>query len=144
MGIIIINYNYYRHHHHHHQYHNHCKVIVGTIWYSVFNNWSLATAYYYSIQAGLSIGYCEPSESSQRSQLFTIFYVLCGSSFISGSVGTILSQIINNNNSINKLNIDETMGSRITNFIYANASSILVLFYLFWIALGGYYGDSDC
>ena len=121
-------------------YHNHHKVIVGTIFYSVFNNWSLATAYYYSIQAGLSIGYCKPNESSQRSQLFTIFYVLCGSSFISGSVGTILSQVINNNISTNKLNIHETMGSRITNFIYANASSILVLFYLFWIILGGFYG----
>jgi len=41
---------------------------------------------------------------------------------------------------MNKLNIDESMGSRITNFIYSNASYIVVVFYLFWIALGGIYG----
>jgi len=55
---------------------------------------SIGTAYYYAMEAGLSIGFCEPSEVDDWSRLFTIFYVLLASSLISGSIGAVTSKLL--------------------------------------------------
>jgi hypothetical protein len=62
---------------------------VGIVFYTVYDGWTPATAFYYAMEAGLSIGFCNPVEKDDWSKLFTIFYVLIGSTIISGSVGLI-------------------------------------------------------
>lgn len=51
-----------------------------------YRSWTIAQSFYYSVQAGLSIGFGLLSETSDRSRLFTVFYILSGSSFIVGAL----------------------------------------------------------
>ena len=56
-----------------------CWVWIGIIFYKYHNNWTMSTAYYYVIDAGLSIGFCDPVEPNDMSKMFTIFYIMTGS-----------------------------------------------------------------
>lgn len=67
---------------------------VGLTFYTYYSDWTPATAYYYAMEAGLSIGFCNPVEKDDWSKLFTIFYVLVGSTIVSGSVGLIASSLV--------------------------------------------------
>lgn len=49
-------------------------------------SWTLGQSFYYSVQAGLSIGFGLLSETKDSSRLFTVFYILTGSSFIVGAL----------------------------------------------------------
>ena len=71
-----------------------CWVWLGIVFYIFKNNWDLGTAYYYAVEAGLSVGYCEPAEPDDASKLFTIFYILSGSTLVSGSLGALASRMI--------------------------------------------------
>jgi len=51
-----------------------------------YESWTVAQSFYYSVQAGLSIGYGLLSEGKESSRLFTVFYILAGSSFIVGAL----------------------------------------------------------
>ena len=66
-----------------------------------------ATAFYYAGQAGLSIGFGAPYETDDESKLFTIFFVLCGSSFICASlalfVGSALDDQVHRVMSVNRV-----------------------------------------
>merc|ERR1719203_2044596 len=48
--------------------------------------WTFAQSFYYAVQAGLSIGFGLLSETSDRSRLFTVVYILVGSSVIAGAL----------------------------------------------------------
>lgn len=67
-------------------------LLIGVLWYKYYNNWTFATAYYYALEAGFSIGFCYPVEKDDASKAFTIIYVLVGSSIIAGSLGALMTQ----------------------------------------------------
>jgi hypothetical protein len=71
-----------------------CWIFCGLVWYKYYSDWTWATAYYYTIEAGLSIGFCYPAEKEDGSKLFTIFYVLIGSSVVSGCLGLLASSMV--------------------------------------------------
>ena len=62
-------------------------VVVGVIFYTYMDNWTNATAFYYAMEAGLNIGFCKPSESSDNSKVFTIIYVVSGTIIVAGIAG---------------------------------------------------------
>ena len=67
-------------------------LLIGMLVYVYSNKWTWYNAFFYCINAGLSIGYGEIAENTtQQMHAFTIAYVLCGSSIISGSFGYFLS-----------------------------------------------------
>ena len=55
----------------------------------------MATSFYYAMEAGLSVGFCEPSEIDDWSKLFTTIYVMLGSTLISGIVITWIAELTN-------------------------------------------------
>jgi hypothetical protein len=65
-------------------------ISVGIIFYYYFYFWTVATSFYYVIEAGLSIGFCKPAENSDMSKIFTIFFVFVASSIVSGTTGLFL------------------------------------------------------
>lgn len=67
---------------------------LGILFYKYFNGWSLGTSYFYAMEAGLSIGFCEPTEASDWSKLFTIFFVVLGSTIVSGSLGAMIARMV--------------------------------------------------
>jgi hypothetical protein len=77
--------------------------ITGTIFYALYDYWTIATAFYYAMEGGLSVGFCNPAERNEYSQLFTIFFVLCGSSVVAGTLGYCVSYLSGANNSSFKL-----------------------------------------
>ncbi len=68
-------------------------VWVGILWYMYYNDWTMGTSYFYALEAGLSIGFCNPVEKDDYSKLFTIFYVVVGSTLVSGCLGALTTQI---------------------------------------------------
>lgn len=71
-----------------------CWMIVGTTFYYFYDEWRIATAFYYTLEAGLSIGYCYPSEKTDASRLFTIVHVVLGSSVVVGSLAGLGNEVI--------------------------------------------------
>ena len=69
-------------------------IVVGILWYRYFDGFTFATAYYYTVEAGLSIGFCYPSEVTDQSRIFTVFFVMTAGSLISGSLAGLMSQIV--------------------------------------------------
>lgn len=69
-------------------------ILLGLLFYSNYEGWTYATAFYYAVEAGLSVGYCYPAERDDWSKLFTIGYILLGSSVVSGSLGFFASNIL--------------------------------------------------
>ncbi len=70
--------------------------LCGVLWYKYYWRWTWATAYYYTMDAGLSIGFCSPAEKDDWSKLFTIVYVLVGSSVVSGCLGLFATSVFSN------------------------------------------------
>eukprot|EP00929_Paragymnodinium_shiwhaense_P083351 TRINITY_DN44371_c0_g1_i1.p1 TRINITY_DN44371_c0_g1~~TRINITY_DN44371_c0_g1_i1.p1 ORF type:complete len:454 (-),score=74.69 TRINITY_DN44371_c0_g1_i1:476-1837(-) len=61
--------------------------------------WNLAQSFYYSVQAGLSIGFGLLAETNDYSRLYTVFHIICGSSFIGGALGFFAQWAITTNDS---------------------------------------------
>eukprot|EP00930_Biecheleria_cincta_P040353 TRINITY_DN27653_c0_g1_i1.p1 TRINITY_DN27653_c0_g1~~TRINITY_DN27653_c0_g1_i1.p1 ORF type:complete len:435 (+),score=110.48 TRINITY_DN27653_c0_g1_i1:41-1345(+) len=56
--------------------------------------WTWQQSFYYSIQAGLSIGFGLLAETKDESRLYTIFHVLAGASFIGGALSLFARSIL--------------------------------------------------
>lgn len=69
--------------------------MIGVIFYKYYNGWTFATAFFFAMEAGLSVGFCNPVEKDNNSRAFTIVYVLVGSSIISGAIGFWMSDMFN-------------------------------------------------
>jgi hypothetical protein len=131
---------------------------MGIIFYYYYDGFTLATSYYYAMEAGLSIGFCQPSEIDDWSRLFTIGYDLLGSSVVSGAIGVLAGHLMSTRTTLIRVNhefgafslYDEvgkvTVGS-ICRFLwyhmkwlfgwYTHRSiTIVFIFFLLWIAWG--------
>lgn len=68
--------------------------LLGVIFYYYVDDWTWATSFFFAMQAGLSVGFCEPVEHSDQSRLFTVFYILLGSSVVAGSIGKFAAELL--------------------------------------------------
>lgn len=58
---------------------------LGTLFYSYYYNWPLPQSFFYSVDAGMSIGFCtDVEESKVGSRAFTIIHILLGASCVGG------------------------------------------------------------
>ena len=57
-------------------------IIVGMIFFKVYKRWTWATAFYYTTETGLSIGFFHPLDNENISRVVTIFLVLVGSTML--------------------------------------------------------------
>jgi len=93
------------------------------------------TEYYFieffldKVEAGFSVGFCDPTEKDDYSKLFTIFYVIIGTSVIGGSISVFSNQIYKESL--------ETVSSG-----HSRHKRVFILFtiLLFWILIGIFYG----
>ena len=70
-------------------------ITTGTLFYAKFNRWPLATAFFYAVDAGMSIGFCtDVRELTVRSKAFTIFFILAGASVIGGALSLLVTDLL--------------------------------------------------
>lgn len=67
---------------------------MGTIFYSVNNGYDVGQAFYMSVNVGYSIGWGYPADPSHESKIFSVIYVLIGSSAISAALGMFANHIV--------------------------------------------------
>ena len=67
-------------------------LMIGILTYMYANDWQVYDAFFYCIDAGMSIGFGEIKERDDDSMhAFTILYVWLGSSIVSGAFGYVLT-----------------------------------------------------
>jgi hypothetical protein len=60
---------------------------AGTLFYSRHNGWTLATSFFYAVDAGMSIGFCtDVRELRVSSRAFTIAYIFAGAVVVGGAL----------------------------------------------------------
>lgn len=70
-------------------------VASGTLFYSVCNEWPISQSFFYSIDAGMSIGFCtDVVETKLLSKAFTIIYILFGASIVGGALALFIQNAI--------------------------------------------------
>eukprot|EP01031_Cornospumella_fuschlensis_P036791 gene36791-44631_t len=69
-------------------------VWAGVLFYTYYNKFTMPTAFFYAMEAGLSVGFCNPTEINDRSRVFTIFYVLSGGVLISGVLAVFATSLL--------------------------------------------------
>lgn len=57
-------------------------MIVGTVAYRLFEDWSWVDSVYFSVVAVTTVGFGDLTPSTDASKIFTVFYVLAGVSII--------------------------------------------------------------
>lgn len=130
-------------------------LLIGMIVYVYSNNWTWYNAFYYCVNAGLSIGFGDLAESfTQQMHAFTIGYVLCGSSIVSGAFGYFLSQNLFpsvEKSFRNRLHVPVTEDKGMVQYYwdrfktaigwYSNRGfAVTAMIFMLWMALGTIYG----
>lgn len=70
-------------------------VIIGTLFYSWFNEWPLPQSFFYAVDAGMSIGFCtDVQETKLASRAFTIVFILLGASCVGGALALFVKDIM--------------------------------------------------
>ena len=60
---------------------------AGTLFYAHHNGWPLSQAFFYAVDAGMSIGFCtEVAETTTSSRAFTVVFILLGASVVGGAL----------------------------------------------------------
>ena len=64
-----------------------CRQALATLFYSYYYNWPLPQSFFYSVDAGMSIGFCtDVRETQVASRAFTIVHILLGASCVGGAL----------------------------------------------------------
>ena len=72
---------------------------MGTVFYGVHNGYHIGQAFYMSVNVGYSIGWGYPFDVTVGSKIFSVFYVLMGSSAISAALGMFAAKMVADNDS---------------------------------------------
>jgi len=68
---------------------------VGTMFYSLCNDWPLAQSFFYAVDTGMSIGFCtDVAEVKLSSKAFTIMHILLGASVMTGALSMVLQDAL--------------------------------------------------
>jgi len=74
-------------------------LMMGTVFYGVHNGYHIGQAFYMSVNVGYSIGWGYPFDVTVGSKIFSVFYVLMGSSAISAALGMFAAKMVADNDS---------------------------------------------
>ena len=67
----------------------------GTLFYSLHNGWPPSQAFFYAVDAGMSIGFCTAiAETSVSSRAFTVLYILLGASVVGGALALFVEDAV--------------------------------------------------
>ncbi len=67
----------------------------GTLFYSFYYSWPLPQSFFYSVDAGMSIGFCtDVHESKVGSRAFTIIHILLGASCVGGALILMVQSVL--------------------------------------------------
>jgi len=71
-------------------------ITTGTIFYHKINKWSISTAYFYAVDAGMSIGFCVNGigETTVASRAFSILFILVGASVVAGALALFVEDVL--------------------------------------------------
>jgi len=72
-------------------------ITTGTIFYHKLNNWPLATSYFYTVDAGLSVGFCMNGlvdETNLASRAFSVVLILLGASVVGGVLALFVDDVL--------------------------------------------------
>lgn len=110
----------------------------STWFHVVHNEWSIAQAFYYSVQSGLSIGFGVLTEADDLSRLYTVLHVLIGAIAISVSFSLLFERVMKRIEAI-KVNATKdsaptkpTLFAMITNAFFSTE----VTFAIIWVCIG--------
>lgn len=68
--------------------------VTGTLFYTLFWGWNVGASFFYAVEGGFAVGFGGPMyEYSHWSKLFTIFYILAGSSFVGVGMALLFGMI---------------------------------------------------
>eukprot|EP00985_Skeletonema_marinoi_P014227 scaffold7181_cov128-Skeletonema_marinoi.AAC.7 len=68
---------------------------LGTLFYSYYYSWPLPQSFFYSVDAGMSIGFCtDVHESKVGSRAFTIIHILLGASCVGGALILMVQSVL--------------------------------------------------
>lgn len=69
---------------------------TGTLFYSYCNHWPLPQAFFYAIDAGMSIGFCvaQIQETKLISKAFTVGHILLGASVVGGALALFIQDAV--------------------------------------------------
>lgn len=77
-----------------------CGIVVlwigaGTLFYSLHNQWPPSQAFFYAVDAGMSIGFCTAiAETSVSSRAFTVVFILLGASVVGGALALFVEEAV--------------------------------------------------
>lgn len=69
-------------------------LITGCLFYVHYDGFTWSTAFYFAVEAGLAIGFCQPGDIDDPSKIFTLFFVLAGTSVVSGCMATVILRVL--------------------------------------------------
>jgi len=68
---------------------------LGTLFYSYYYHWPIPQSFFYSVDAGMSIGFCtDVHETEIGSRAFTIIHILLGASCVGGALILMVSSVL--------------------------------------------------
>jgi hypothetical protein len=67
-------------------------LVVGVVFYSLAEGWSLADSLYFTVIALSTIGFGDLAPTTEFSRIFTVFYAIVGV----GLIGTLLHLVVSN------------------------------------------------
>jgi len=73
-------------------------MFLGALFYNQMIGWSFTTSFYYSVQAGMSVGYGALYETDDRTRIYSVFHVLLGSSFVVYALSNIMGTFLEEHN----------------------------------------------
>ena len=72
----------------------------GTVIYKYTNDWCWSNAFYFSVQAGMSVGFGSLPERNKWSRIYSSIHVLLGASIVVGAVGYFAQEWIDSHNTL--------------------------------------------
>lgn len=69
-------------------------LVVGCMFYVHYGQFTWPTALYFSVEAGLAIGFCQPGDVDDWSKLFTLVFVLVGTTVVSGCIAQVITRLL--------------------------------------------------
>jgi len=69
-------------------------LLVGCVFYVHYGQFTWPTALYFSVEAGLAIGFCQPGDVDDFSKLFTLAFVLVGTTVVSGCIAQVITRML--------------------------------------------------
>jgi hypothetical protein len=67
----------------------------GTVFYSIYDKFGWAKGFYMAVNVGYSVGWGNLYEVYEESKLFSVIYVLIGSSAVAAAVGYFAQNMVN-------------------------------------------------